>query len=169
MDLGRRALKENNRPPEEIDRLMAEKRRIMFDLYLATPPFAGVLEFLEFLNKIGMATAIVSSSPRGEIEAVLKKWGVEKRIQKIVAQGEVAHHKPHPEPYQKGATLLGLAPEKTLVVEDSPSGLASGKAAGCLCHVLLTSFSEDRLRGADRCFENFATLAAHLRKEWAKQ
>ena len=38
--------------------------------------------------------------------------------------------KPDPEPYRKGAELLGLSPSECVVIEDAPAGIASGRAAG---------------------------------------
>jgi len=48
-----------------------------------------------------------------------------------VCGDEVGHGKPHPEPYQRAASLLGLAPRDTVAIEDSPTGAASAQAAGC--------------------------------------
>ncbi len=49
----------------------------------------------------------------------------------IVAADDVIHGKPDPEPYRRGAELLGLAPADCIVVEDAPSGIGAGRAAGC--------------------------------------
>jgi len=59
--------------------------------------------------------------------------------EKIITGDDVANGKPDPEPYRKGAELLGLAPEDCIVVEDSGSGIGAGKAAGC--RVLATTFT----------------------------
>jgi sugar-phosphatase len=56
-----------------------------------------------------------------------------------IAADEVANGKPHPEPYLRGAELLGLPPSECLVIEDSASGAKAGHAAGC--KVLATTFS----------------------------
>jgi HAD superfamily hydrolase (TIGR01509 family) len=48
----------------------------------------------------------------------------------VVTGDEVEHGKPHPEPYLTAAARLGVDPRECLVVEDSPSGLRSGLAAG---------------------------------------
>jgi sugar-phosphatase len=44
---------------------------------------------------------------------------------------------------------LGLNPENCLVVEDAVSGVAAGKAAGCSCLALTTSFPAENLSSAD--------------------
>jgi sugar-phosphatase len=67
----------------------------------------------------------------------------------LVPAEKVANGKPHPEPYLTGAKLLGFAPADCLVIEDSPAGVASGKAAGCRVLALLSSHTQAELTGAD--------------------
>lgn len=58
---------------------------------------------------------------------------------KLVAADFVTRGKPHPEPFLTGAALLGFAPQECVVFEDSASGAAAGRAAGCT--VVATTFS----------------------------
>lgn len=51
--------------------------------------------------------------------------------ERIIAADMVERGKPDPEPYRKGAELLGFAPSDCVVVEDAPSGVRAGVAAGC--------------------------------------
>ncbi len=51
--------------------------------------------------------------------------------ERLISAEMVEHGKPHPEPYRRGAALLGLEPGDCIVVEDAPSGIGAGKAAGC--------------------------------------
>jgi sugar-phosphatase len=48
----------------------------------------------------------------------------------LVTGHDVRVGKPDPEAYLLGARLLGLRPEETVVVEDSPAGITAGTAAG---------------------------------------
>lgn len=68
---------------------------------------------------------------------------------RLITADMVAHGKPHPEPYRRGAELLSLKPEDCVVIEDSASGANSGHAAGC--RVLATTFSHtmESLAAAD--------------------
>ena len=59
--------------------------------------------------------------------------------EKLVTADQVTRGKPDPEPFLAGAALLGLAPVECVVFEDSPSGVISGRAAGCT--VVATTFS----------------------------
>ena len=43
---------------------------------------------------------------------------------------DVQHGKPDPEVFLKGAALAGRAPERCMVLEDSPNGIRAGAAAG---------------------------------------
>ncbi|HVJ09311.1 MAG TPA: HAD family hydrolase [Acidisarcina sp.] len=68
---------------------------------------------------------------------------------KLVTADMVKQGKPNPEPYLRGAELLGLKPEECVVIEDAPSGTNAGHAAGC--KVLATTFSHsmESLAAAD--------------------
>ena len=50
--------------------------------------------------------------------------------QHIVTADMVTHGKPHPEPYLRGAKILGLAPADCIVIEDSTSGAKAGHSCG---------------------------------------
>lgn len=70
---------------------------------------------------------------------------------KMVTSTDIVNGKPHPEPYLKGAGLLGIAPEDCVVFEDAPAGIRSGKAAGSRVLAFQTTEEDELLReaGAD--------------------
>ncbi len=68
---------------------------------------------------------------------------------RFIAADMVDHGKPHPEPYLRGAALLGFAPEHCLVFEDAPAGCLAGKAAGCTVIATLFSHTAEQLSAAD--------------------
>jgi sugar-phosphatase len=74
----------------------------------------------------------------------------------IVTADMVANGKPHPEPYLKGAKILGVSPADCVVIEDSTSGAKAGHSAGC--KVLATTFSHSigQLAAADWIVESLA-------------
>lgn len=63
----------------------------------------------------------------------------------LVTADAVSRGKPDPEGYLLGATRLGSAPAATLVVEDTPAGLAAGRAAGMLTLGVAGTYPADQL------------------------
>jgi beta-phosphoglucomutase-like phosphatase (HAD superfamily) len=49
----------------------------------------------------------------------------------VVTGDAVSQGKPHPEPYEKAAAILGVDPADTIAIEDSNTGARSAEAAGC--------------------------------------
>ena len=78
----------------------------------------------------GVPWALVTSGVRELATARLRAAGVPVPAVVVTAE-DVAAGKPHPEPYATGAARLGLPTADLLVLEDSPSGVAAGQAAGC--------------------------------------
>jgi sugar-phosphatase len=77
----------------------------------------------------------------------------------ITAQ-DITRGKPDPEPYLKGAALLGFAPQDCLVVEDAAAGVRSGKATGARVIALQTTETNDLLveLGADWIVKDCSSL-----------
>jgi sugar-phosphatase len=100
--------------------------------------------------------AIVTSSRERHIRRCFDASGLPVPSTAIFAD-DVAHGKPAPEGYLRAAASLGAEPARCIVVEDSPAGVASGKAAGCTVVALATTHPAAELGAAD---ELFATLVA---------
>ena len=79
----------------------------------------------------------------------------------MVTSNDIVNGKPSPEPYLKGAELLGLAAAECVVVEDAPAGVRSGKAAGARVVALQTTERESLLReaGADWIVDTCASVS----------
>jgi beta-phosphoglucomutase-like phosphatase (HAD superfamily) len=63
------------------------------------------------------------------MDAVLKVTGLSFGV--TVCGEDVRRAKPDPEPYLLAAARLGAPPAGCVVLEDSPTGVASARAAGC--------------------------------------
>lgn len=92
-------------------------------------PRPGALELLDTVASAGLATALVSASPRPIVDVVLAALGPG-RFDTSVAAGETPRGKPFADPYLAAARALGLAPGECVAVEDTPVGVASAEAAG---------------------------------------
>jgi HAD superfamily hydrolase (TIGR01509 family) len=95
----------------------------------------GALELLTDCRSCGVPTALVSASHRRLLDAVSdavsgRRGMPDPAFDVTVAGDEVDEGKPHPEPYLAAARELGVAIEACVVIEDSPTGVASGQASG---------------------------------------
>jgi sugar-phosphatase len=66
----------------------------------------------------------------------------------MISAEMVDRGKPDPEPYRRGAELIQSQAANCLVVEDAPSGVGAGIAAGCRVLGVLGTHSEAQLRAA---------------------
>lgn len=66
--------------------------------------------------------------------------------ERLISAESVERGKPDPEPYRRGAELIHAAPGDCIVVEDAPSGVAAGVAAGCRVLGVLGTHTEAELR-----------------------
>jgi mannitol-1-/sugar-/sorbitol-6-phosphatase len=66
----------------------------------------------------------------------------------LVTSDDIQRGKPNPEPYLRGARILGLSPTDCVVIEDAPAGIQSGKAAGSRVIALRTTAPDSALRDA---------------------
>ena len=89
----------------------------------------GARELLAQVAAAGLPHALVTSSERRFMDAVLARTGL--RFDVLVCADDVSVTKPDPEPYLLAAKLLGADPARCVALEDSPNGVASAEAAGC--------------------------------------
>lgn len=76
----------------------------------------------------------------------------------LVSADDVTQGKPHPEPYLKGAQLLGMDPGECVVVEDAPAGIRAAHAAGMKAIGLTSTYSSAHLAEADAIVGSLAQL-----------
>ena len=125
-------------------------------------PLPGALELLRALP--AHAWTVVTSCTRPLALVRLQVAGLPVP-HTLVTSTDIVHGKPHPEPYLKGAALLGIPADECVVLEDAPAGIRAGKAANARVIALQTTDSDDRLReaGADWIVKDAASVAAELR------
>jgi sugar-phosphatase len=78
----------------------------------------------------------------------------------MITSNDITHGKPHPDPYLKGAAVLGVASTECIVLEDVPAGIRSGKAAGARVIAFTTTVGGPALHdaGADWILTNCADI-----------
>jgi HAD superfamily hydrolase (TIGR01509 family) len=113
---------------EEVGRWLVEGMAgLLMSRTLTMLPGAG--ELLAEVRAAGVPHALVTSSERPIMDAVLLQLGVS--FTATVCADDVEISKPAPDPYLLAASLLGADPGRCVALEDSPNGVASAEAAGC--------------------------------------
>jgi HAD superfamily hydrolase (TIGR01509 family) len=93
----------------------------------------GARELLTAVRAAGLATALVTTTPRRIAQIVLDRITAElgeNPFHLAVCGDEVPARKPDPAPYLQAMAALGVEPEASLVIEDSLAGVTAGLAAG---------------------------------------
>jgi sugar-phosphatase len=103
---------------------------------------------------------IVTSCTRRLAEARLGAAGLHVP-QMMVTSNDIIHGKPDPEPYLKGASLLGFPAANCIVLEDAPAGIRSGKSSEARVIAFRTTMHESKLReaGADWIVNNCSAVS----------
>lgn len=117
----------------DADAWVAAKTRVLIGIYRSgpVPVRPGTIEVLDHAAAHGITCVVVTSSERDLARVALEQSGLAPRLPIRICREDTVRHKPHPEPYLLAVTRLGLSPSGCLVVEDSASGVAAGRGAGC--------------------------------------
>jgi len=127
-----RRIMEQHQLVEEPEAWMADKNRILIQLYrdglLHTMP--GALDLLDAASCAGVIACVVTSSNRELCVAALEATGLAARLPIRIAHEDVVNRKPAPDPYLLAASRLGVPPANCLVIEDSVFGVTAARVAG---------------------------------------
>jgi mannitol-1-/sugar-/sorbitol-6-phosphatase len=107
--------------------------------------FPGADELLRALPEARFA--IVTSATRALAKARLS-YARLPVPPNLVTADDVVNGKPFPEPYLKGAELLGFAPQDCVVIEDAPAGIVAAQKAGMRVIALPNTYRIEELSGA---------------------
>ncbi|MBQ4165817.1 MAG: HAD family phosphatase [Oscillospiraceae bacterium] len=92
----------------------------------------GICELLEYLKQSGIPSAVATATDYERAKAYLTRVGIFDSFDKIVCATMVESGKPAPDIYLYAAEQLGLPPCECMALEDSPNGVRSAAAAGCV-------------------------------------
>jgi HAD superfamily hydrolase (TIGR01509 family) len=92
----------------------------------------GAVELMDELAQRGLPRALATSTNRATAETHLRCAGLFDRFDAIVTWEDVERGKPHPDLFLKAARAIGVAPQRCVVLEDSPLGIRGAHAAGAM-------------------------------------
>lgn len=130
-------------------------------------PVAGVEAAIEALEHDGVPLCVASSGRHEKISMSLTHVGLMHHFEGRIFSGQdVPRGKPAPDLFLHAAAACGASPERCLVVEDSPAGVAGAKAAGMTVVGHLSLMPEETLvaAGADLVIDSMAQLPDAIAK-----
>lgn len=117
-----------------------------FESNMEYPVYPGVMEFLGRLKKVGIPSAIVTSSDNVKMDLLFGRRPELREMVNVVITGSmVSRSKPDPEGYLKGAELIGAPVEECCVFEDSLQGLQAGRSSGATVVGIATTNSREKV------------------------
>ena len=125
--------------------------------------YDGIYTVLDILKKKSIKMAVVTGGYRDRVNKIINKY-FEGYFSAFITSDDVTNTKPYPEPYLKGAELLGFDPEQCLVIENAPMGIQSAKSAGMKVLAITTTLTKNHLQKADLIADSFKEISEYLKK-----
>jgi len=110
-------------PKEQFKEIWNNKQKYTLEALRDLKPNYQLQVCMDMLIAEGYKLAVCSNSIRKTILTVLSKFDIIDRFDLILSNEDIVNSKPHPEMYWKAMSKMGVLPEETLIVEDSPYGL----------------------------------------------
>ncbi|MER7111282.1 HAD family hydrolase [Streptomyces sp. NPDC000229] len=150
------------RLPEDFDEVFHGRVFAAFERELEV--VAGVPEMLEKLSAEGVAYCVASSGSHERIRVGHRKTGLDRwfREGNVFSSQDVGRGKPAPDLFLYAAERMGVAPERCVVVEDSPLGVQAAVAAGMDVYGFTAMTPVERLVGVEGCFDDMGELPGLL-------
>ena len=128
-------------------------------------PQPGAVELLRLFEDLGFAQALVSSTPRENIDLILSALEIRDFFSAIISGEDVRRGKPDPEGYLLAAQKLGIAPENCVVIEDAVAGVQAARAAGMKCIAVATTYPPEALKDADLVVQTLKEVNSGILKD----
>ena len=109
--------------PSYYEQIWNRKQDLTIEAISELKPNNHLISVFKRLRDGGYKLACASNSIRRSVLVMLSKIGLIEYMDLIISNEDVKNSKPHPEMYWKAMSMMGVLPEETLIVEDSPHGL----------------------------------------------
>lgn len=114
--------------PEKYHQCISDKKQsLTMELLTELKPIPEITKLFEELEAKGYKIGVCSNSIRRTVLTALSKSHLIHHCSVIISNEDVKNSKPHPEMYWKAMSIMGVLPEETLIVEDSPPGLLAAE------------------------------------------
>jgi HAD superfamily hydrolase (TIGR01509 family) len=151
--------------PEQVQKWTADKTRIVqAAMRTKLTAMPGAADLVRQATAEALPIAICSGALRAELELAARTVGLRDAFPVIVSAEDVSAGKPDPEGYRLARAHLTrhvgreLLPERCWVIEDTPAGIAAGKAVGMRVLAVATTNPPAALRQADHIIFSLADI-----------
>jgi sugar-phosphatase len=127
----------------------------------------GVVAYRGAAEVLALPVVAIATSCEGPLARVRLAAAGLARPGVLVSADQVERGKPAPDPYLLAAQRLGADPAECLVIEDAPSGIAAGRAAGMTVWAVTTTHVAPELGAAHRVSAGLPELLADLSRRAA--
>lgn len=140
----------NQLPSEEFLAKISNAKESLFrrSAHGSVHPLPGVVDWIEQLQAWGFLQAVASSAPIENVTTLMAEMNLDRLIPTMVSGSDIPG-KPDPAVFLKAAHILGVPPDRCVVIEDSVAGLQAANAAGMACIAVLTTNPPELLQTAD--------------------
>ncbi|MFE5819435.1 HAD family hydrolase [Streptomyces sp. NPDC056479] len=147
------------RLPEDFDDVF--HRRVFAAFERELKAVAGAGDVLEKLAADGVPFCVASSGSHERIRVGHRTTGLDRWFDdsRVFSSQDVGRGKPAPDLFLHAAERMGVAPERCVVVEDSPLGVQAAVAAGMEVYGFTAMTPAARLAGAHQLFSDMGELA----------
>ena len=128
--------------PLDRDEVGPRRRGRYLEAVNANPLLPGVMDYLSTARQLGLKVAIASNSSRDWVEGHVARRGLGSNFEAIRTRDDVEALKPAPDVYLAALEAVGVAPERAVAIEDSPTGAAAAVAAGLFCVAVPNGMTE---------------------------
>ena len=150
-----------------VEEIMAGINQTIEHFYIhEVQPKVGVVPFLNELKQQGISMCIATASDRYQIEAALKRCGMEEIFEAIFTCTEVGHGKDEPEIFRKAMEYFDADRSNTVVFEDALHAIRTAKSDGFEVVAVFDS-SEERQNEIRNLSDCYISDFEHLEEFWS--
>jgi len=157
--------------PTEVARLADRKESLYRELVAkeGVTVLPGAEDLLAELKAHDIPTAVGSSTPRGNLDAIFAKTHLDQYFRAVISGDDVTNGKPHPEVFLRGADALGAQPSHCIVIEDAQAGLDAARAGGMLTIGLTTTHPAEELTSTHLTVPNLKAVNLSVLRSLQKE
>ena len=133
---------------------LGERKSFYYKQIMHLEFYPYFFEMLKVLKKMNLNMGVVTGGARNRVSSVVKNHFSD-YFECLVTIDDVKRGKPFPDPFLRGAELLGINPDESVVVENAPMGIKAAVQAGMTVVAVKTTLPHKYLNQAHYIVDDF--------------